>query len=209
MHARAVVTLTIAALLMASFAAAAASQAEASPVAETAKAKKKKKKRKKARRPAATTPAPGSIDPGSTTPPGPPDPPDPPDPPPPPPLCEGDDSAEEDDYEGSATQLDYWATTSLSRFSCPDDADYFRVTVPAGGYYLVDIVPTGETPWDAVLEANDEIGRSEYSDVNGPGGGESIAINNSDEPEAVVVHIKVIGKTVDDTGPYEFQARET
>jgi hypothetical protein len=201
---RAAATLIVAALLMASLTTAAASQAESSPAAEPAKAKTKKKKKRKKRKsvPVAPDTATGTVAPGPEAPPE-----DPPDPPDPFPTCAGDDAAEPDNSTGSATLLPYETRSELTRFKCPDNPDFFQVTVAADGFYAVDVIPSA---WDAVLIPYNENGSQMSAvDNHGHGVGEYMTFDNIGNPSPVVRYIEVAGKSISDSGGYTFNGYET
>lgn len=206
------ISIVLISLLVAAPNAAGVSTAPDGPKAATAKGKKKKKKKRKRSAVAPSAPSspasPGTAGSGGSSPSGDPVPSDPPpSDPPPDPGC-SDDSAEENDSIGSATTLPYPGSyDQLSMFRCPEDSDFFRVTLPPGGYFVVEVDP--DDPYDAVLGIYDGGGgQLDTVDAQGRGGGEWVAFSNGDGTLPMTRIVNVTGEP-EATGAYLLRGYET
>jgi hypothetical protein len=127
-------------------------------------------------------------------------------PPDPGPPCEGDDSAEVDDDPSSATVIDWpGTTTSLDRFLCPGDRDFFEITVPPGLAFQF----SANTEFDIALEVYDGgevpilVEDSQYGVL-----AEDVQITNQGG-SPLTRWIAVVGATPTETGRYWAAGDET
>lgn len=180
----------LAAMMGASAALAAASDAATGATAETAKKHKKKKKKKRKKGPVAPAPPkPQTPKPVDLFP------------------CPGDDSFEPDDAQAQAFELPYPGSYEVKRdrFLCPGDTDYFKVSVPADGYFAVGVLAfEGIDPTITVYGAASPV----VVDAGGYGAGESASIDNIGQPTPVTRWIGISANPAD-TGPYFVRGYET
>ena len=175
------------------------SDASATHQATVAKKKHKKKRHKKKRPVPVASPTPTTPTTPETT-----DPVDPPDPP----SCAGEDSAEPDDTFGSATVLPFTGDrTWIDRYSCPDDLDFFKVTLPPDGFFDIDVA--AGSGFDLTVTSYDENG-SQLGTANntGAGGSEHVEFDNSAMP-STTRWISVTGVPSTSGGSYSVQGFET
>lgn len=194
MHRKTVTAAVVAlvAMMGASAALASASDAASGATATTAakKHKKKKKKKKRKKTPAApATPAPGKPTPIDLNP------------------CAGDDAFEPDDAAEQAFSLPYPGTweTNHDRFLCPNDVDYFQVTVPADGYFAISVLAFEAVDPTITIYGDDA---PVVVDNGGYGARENTAINNSDASAPVTRWI-AISANPGDSGPYYLKGYAT